>query len=792
MLFRRSKSSRRKRGYTLMEILISIAAITTVSSSGLVFYWAVIPQTGNTKLQSDIRQLNSAIATYRAHGGNLDGVTTPEAVVEKLKTVARTDGGKDKELTGLKNSMVDPRLQVVRSEKGKPKKEKKGARYNPEKQQFEMAPTNAGNTIEAFELGSAGESVQEDRTALVRGSKDSGWVWDYGDKSGSRGPLRTPTTANPADSDAPGTTLDTPSALTPILSPAASPSELNSYPLLVTIRDSNAANSTQLYYSINGSTFAAYKAPVTIAPGTTLRAVAASLDPDHLQDSGLAQQFYSPAPVKLSLADNAPAAVSYFEVGGTAAAGSPAVALRGPSAISLSNASAIPSRFQSSSYFQVERALAGVTAYSAPFSNGYPGESFSITRAAFGSNPTIALSYRAVSLDSVFDSSTPVSKTVGINRLTLQPPLITANSSQVSLAANFSSAVPSGYRIYYKFDSDPGDNQGEPASGTLYQAAVTAPANGGTLYARAFPPSASKLWFNTSAVASLVIPAQSTTNYMGDFNVIVFTNLYTTTAIEGKSWIGGNLTNGNSFSLGRNYSPSAAENVVVVGGSPGSGNAISMEGNSNSRLALTSTLFRGNRHINWNGGGNEASRLVYDATIPARTLIMQAELQAMSRELSTAAATSTVITPVNQSNKRVLTCTPNASGVAVFNIAASSLFGAANLAEVTLGFAAGVSESSVKGVLINVTGTTVQTGNQFNFGGKFTDDNWRKKILWNFPATQTMNMAAQRMDGAVLAPYASVTSNNDFKGSLACKALNLSGTCFRLPFASAEILTMGR
>ena len=55
-----------------------------------------------------------------------------------------------------------------------------------------------------------------------------------------------------------------------------------------------------------------------------------------------------------------------------------------------------------------------------------------------------------------------------------------------------------------------------------------------------------------------------------------------------------------------------------------------------------------------------------------------------------------------------------------------------------------------------------------------------------------MNMAAQRMDGAVLAPYASVTSGNDFKGSLACKALNVSGTCFRIPFNAPEILTMGR
>jgi choice-of-anchor A domain-containing protein len=279
---------------------------------------------------------------------------------------------------------------------------------------------------------------------------------------------------------------------------------------------------------------------------------------------------------------------------------------------------------------------------------------------------------------------------------------------------------------------------------------------------------------------------------MGNYNVIVFTDLYTTTAIEGKTWVGDDLTNSNSFSLGRNYSPSGNENVVVVGGSLGNGNAFQVEGNGNSRLALKGSSSRGTRSINWNGGGNESSRLVYDSTIPAKTLTMQAQLQAMSAELSTVPANSTVVTPFGQSNKRVLTCSVNSSGVAIFNIAASSLFGASNLAEVSIGFASGVSESSVKGILINVTGYIVLTGNQFNFTGKFADDTWRKKILWNFPAAIIMNMAAQRMDGAVLAPYAAVTSNNDFKGSLACRQLTIQGTCFRLPFSSSEIIAMGQ
>ncbi|HWB03503.1 MAG TPA: choice-of-anchor A family protein [Verrucomicrobiales bacterium] len=789
-----SRPSLRKRAFSLFETLFVVAALSCLTAVSLTVVRQVISPTADTKLRADVRQINRAIATYRAHGGNLSGVTTPEAVVEKLKTVVTDEGDKDKETVGLKGSMIDPRVQVVRANE-EPRKGKEGARYDAKKQQFEVSEETGADVVESFTFGEPpAEVAKEDRNVMLPGSKDGGWIWDYRESRRSRGRLKTGSTADVAGTEFAGETTQA-TALVPVLNPSLSAPALASYPLSVTITNPNPANTTQLYYSLNGAAYQAYTGAVSTPPGTTIRAIAVSLDPDRLLDSATTQQAYAPTPVTLSMTDTAPSVVSYFEAGGAAASGSPAVSPLAASAIRLANAADIPARFQASSYFQVEWSFAGIPGASSAFSNGYPGESFSVTRNAYGANSGVALSYRAITISpSVFNSSALVSKTVGINRLTLSAPKVTTASSQVTLAPDFSSAIPASYRIYYNFGSDPGDNQGEPVTGTLYSSPVAAPSPGGTLYARVYPPSGSKLWFNTSTVASVVVPPASTPsdNYMGNYNVIVFTDLYTTTAIEGKTWVGDDLTNSNSFSLGRNYSPSGNENVVVVGGSLGNGNAFQVEGNGNSRLALKGSSSRGTRSINWNGGGNESSRLVYDSTIPAKTLTMQAQLQAMSAELSTVPANSTVVTPFGQSNKRVLTCSVNSSGVAIFNIAASSLFGASNLAEVSIGFASGVSESSVKGILINVTGYIVLTGNQFNFTGKFADDTWRKKILWNFPAAIIMNMAAQRMDGAVLAPYAAVTSNNDFKGSLACRQLTIQGTCFRLPFSSSEIIAMGQ
>lgn len=383
------------------------------------------------------------------------------------------------------------------------------------------------------------------------------------------------------------------------------------------------------------------------------------------------------------------------------------------------------------------------------------------------------------------------SKTAAAAGVTLAPPVIISNASLVFLTENSATPAPAGSRIYYKFDGDPGDSAGEPASGTLYQSAIRVPVSGGTLYARVFPPAGGQTSFKTSTAATLVMAPQSLTNYMGDCNVIVFTNLDTSTAIEGKSWVGGDLTNSGAFSLGRNHASSDAENVAVVGGVLGDGDSFCMEGSSHSRLALTSPASRGTRSIHWNGGGDEAGRLVYDRTIPFKTQTMQKELGALSQKLSAAPASSTVVTPPHQSSKRVFLCTPNAAGIAVFNIAGSSLFGKANISEISISFASGVDEASIKGILINVSGTVLQARTPFNITGKFTDDAWRKKILWNFPAAETLHLAGQGMDGAVLAPSASVTSSNSFRGSVACSALKLSGTCFHLPFRSLEILAMG-
>ena len=710
----------RRRAFALPELLVVVATLLTVTAAGFAVVRGTVASAADTKLRADVSRLNHAIDVYLVHGGSLADIQSPEEVLEKLKTVATDAGGRDAEIIGLRRSMLDPRARAYRSGEGL---RTGGLRafYNASRKHFELSSATSTGSIAAFSLTAPAktEEVKEERATLLRGSRDAGWVWGYGDAAPPARHLRDTAAVAANDPSGPDAPLLAAAGLTtaqpPLFNPPLPPAALAQYPLTVTVMNPNPPGSTQIYYSLNGGGYvphAASLSSVALAapPGTTIQAVAVSLDPDHVTDSAPARQTYAPEPVLLTLADTAPAAVNYFQAGGPAAAGSPAPAVLPASTISLTGAGDIPARFTGSGFFQVEWSFAGVAANSAPFSGSYPGESFTITRDKFPGGSPAALSYRAVPLaPALFRSPGWTSKSVGITRLTLAAPKSSTAGNVITLSPDLAGgSVPANSRLYYNFDSDPGDNGGEPARGTLYTTPITAPAAGGTLYTRVYPPADSKPWFNTSPAATLAVPAQ-TTNYMGDFNVIAFSSLYTTTAIEGKAWVGGMLTNTGSFSLGRNYLPASAENVAVIGGALGGGNPFQMEGNASSRLALTSAANRGTRAINWNGGGNEASRLVYDTGIPARTLTMQTDLQGLSAKLATATATSTLVTPANQGNRRVLTCMPNASGVAVFNVPATFLFGAANLAEVSLDFATGVSESSVKAVLINVTGTTVQT-----------------------------------------------------------------------------------
>lgn len=90
------KTNNNSRGFTLIELLVTIGIISILASIGLVIYTSVMKQGRDSKRQSDLRSIQSALEQYYA-----DNFSYPESIVAGGSI---SGGGK----TYLKEVPADP------------------------------------------------------------------------------------------------------------------------------------------------------------------------------------------------------------------------------------------------------------------------------------------------------------------------------------------------------------------------------------------------------------------------------------------------------------------------------------------------------------------------------------------------------------------------------------------------------------------------------------------------------------------------------------------------------------
>ena len=246
---------------------------------------------------------------------------------------------------------------------------------------------------------------------------------------------------------------------------------------------------------------------------------------------------------------------------------------------------------------------------------------------------------------------------------------------------------------------------------------------------------------------------------MGRYSLIVLDDLSTSSDVENRTFIGGNLTSSTSANFGINVSGvSASEAMLVVVGDIVAGNPIQLNAGS-LRLRGSSN----GRTINFNGGGS----LIPDNSLsdgPITTLLQDASVQ-----LATEDANNTVTLPSGQPGPAKFTVTSvTEDGVAIFEVAGSALFGNNNVQQIEL------IPGSASTIVINVTGSAVNWSGNGNMVGSFTSSNWRSRVIWNFAEASTINFGSHNMMGAVLAPYAHVTTSANIDGATAVRALTTS------------------
>lgn len=249
------------------------------------------------------------------------------------------------------------------------------------------------------------------------------------------------------------------------------------------------------------------------------------------------------------------------------------------------------------------------------------------------------------------------------------------------------------------------------------------------------------------------------TTVMSRYNVITLDDLSTTSSIEGRTFVGDDLisTPSATFASGlRRHDPTDPTLVVVdeiVAGNPLNLNAGSLllGGNDNNRI------------INYNGGGS----LTQDPTLA--NLAMIEIVESGSAELALLNANNVATIPVAQPSAARFDVDNGQGRVpAVFHIDGGDLFENPLVQQIEL------IPHQAQTIVINVAGTTIdwQYGNMI---GNFVNQNWRGNLIWNFYEATAISLNGNNFMGALLAPYADVTSSGTIDGSVAARTLTTTG-----------------
>jgi choice-of-anchor A domain-containing protein len=266
-------------------------------------------------------------------------------------------------------------------------------------------------------------------------------------------------------------------------------------------------------------------------------------------------------------------------------------------------------------------------------------------------------------------------------------------------------------------------------------------------------------------VAAASLPARSAVITAGEildqFNAVVTDNFSTNSDVEGRL-VAGTIDNSGSSTFYNNPKPSSspssfqAVNALTISAcqscnvnNGGSVNYI----NSNSGS------------FNFNGGGSAAEDnptfAMSDFTKP---------LNALETQLGNQTSNSSWNSP--NSNSLVFDVTPDAKGVAVFDMTAGQLEGSSS-DNYNITF---TNETSAKTIIINVSGNFTEPSGQ-NFNG---DTYLNEHVIWNFEGATSLGF--KFWHGAVLGGGATVANSSPIEGFLYAKNFDGGGELHNYPF----------
>ncbi|WP_260929086.1 choice-of-anchor A family protein [Novosphingobium sp. 9] len=267
----------------------------------------------------------------------------------------------------------------------------------------------------------------------------------------------------------------------------------------------------------------------------------------------------------------------------------------------------------------------------------------------------------------------------------------------------------------------------------------------------------------------------SGTDILRTWNLVVLGDLNSTSEVEGKTFVGGNLTGSSSnYQIASSVAnDSTTPGLTVVGDVTGStknlnnGSGAVIGGNVTSGFNLNGaaqtvevggTISNTNVNQNTVNSGLATSNPDFVQNLQQQSSLIQTSMTDLSHQLGTLATNSTFAI---SGNTGTFTAQPDASGVAVFNITTADLD---KIGEISFNL------NGADTAIVNVSGSSITLNDNF-LGGT---QNLGEHVIWNFEDATSLT-ATTAWGGSVLAPDAAATTYNYIQGSAVFASLNQYG-----------------
>lgn len=234
-------------GFSLTEVTIAMGLLAVACALAVLFFGNLRSTAEQAKLQQDVQVLNSAAKVFLANGGSFEGATSPQEVLDRMKTTALAS--QRPTFVGMTEATIDPRLAVVMA--SPEEASRSGAIWDASQNRF-VIRENVRGGISHFELNEALAEVDygehaRGASALVYGT-DSGWIWDYEERppTFAGGPTEIPV-GNPPDTRPPARPV---ALLAPRITLSDQAFDSSTPEITIYINNPNPTGSSELFYSL--------------------------------------------------------------------------------------------------------------------------------------------------------------------------------------------------------------------------------------------------------------------------------------------------------------------------------------------------------------------------------------------------------------------------------------------------------------------------------------------------------------------------------------------------------------